>query len=139
MHVGNPSFNTLIIIKVQVNIILYNCSANWNSITKFWQAFHCFMGNERTPCKNVWSEKLFRQLRPCTATTYRNVEHQTQFCLNTDGSLFQHLTQRCQVLRFVRNYFAYAANITVLRATFKKFKFLILKFFFFFWIFFYLN
>ena len=39
--------------------------------------------------------------------------------------------QRCQVLRFARSYYAYAVNITVLRAAVKNYGFLILKFFFF--------
>ena len=41
-----------------------------------------------------------------------------------------HFVQKCQVLRFARNYYAYAVNITVLRAAVKNYGFLILKFFF---------
>ena len=38
-------------------------------------------------------------------------------------------SQRCQVFRFVHNYYACAANITVLRAAVKNYRFLIFKFF----------
>ena len=38
--------------------------------------------------------------------------------------------QRCQILRFVRNYYTYEVNITMLWAAVKKYGFLILNIFF---------
>ena len=40
------------------------------------------------------------------------------------------LPQKCQVLRFVHNYYAFTVNITVLQTTVRNYGFLILKFFF---------
>ena len=59
----------------------------------------------------------------------------SSFCFKKYASFFYFvllLLQRCQVLRFVRSYYAYAANIMVLRAAVQNYGFLILKGFFFF-------
>ena len=95
----------------------------------FWQDF------ETMPNSMITSQFL-QDGRKTTRTLSEFPANNTEFSSNyadfaiagAEISVNVGYMQRCQVLRFVRNYYACAANITVLRAAVKNYGFLILSF-----------